>query len=135
VSKLEERLEKFGDSFLNYFHIIGLFVVTSVLIWTSVVYIFKMFDSGVPTLKDILMLFIHLEIGAMIAVYFKTKRLPVQFLIYITITALTRVLTIDVKTMDNWTIVTISGAILIMAITSIVLQYRTPERDCEGLST
>jgi phosphate starvation-inducible membrane PsiE len=135
VSKTEQRLENFGDSFLHYFHIIGLFVVTAVLIWTSVMYIFKMFDSGVPTLKDILMLFIHLEIGAMIAVYFKTKRLPVQFLIYITITALTRVLTIDVKTMDNWTILTISGAILLMAITSIVLQYRTPEKDCDGCTT
>jgi phosphate starvation-inducible membrane PsiE len=37
-------------------------------------------------------LFIYLEIGAMVGVYFKTTRLPVRYLIYIAITALARVL-------------------------------------------
>jgi len=37
-------------------------------------------------------LFIYLEIGAMIGIYFKTTRLPVRYLIYVAITALGRVL-------------------------------------------
>ena len=33
----------------------------------------------------------------MVGIYFKTRRLPVRFLIYIAITALTRMLTVDIK--------------------------------------
>jgi hypothetical protein len=38
------------------------------------------------------LLFIYLEIGAMVGIYFKTTRLPVRYLLYIAITALARVL-------------------------------------------
>src|SRR6516162_2060120 len=44
------------------------------------------------SLGDILLLFIYLEIGAMVGIYFKTTRLPVRYLIYVAITALGRVL-------------------------------------------
>ncbi|MCG7961924.1 MAG: phosphate-starvation-inducible PsiE family protein, partial [Candidatus Thiodiazotropha taylori] len=51
-------------------------------------------------------------------------RLPVQFLIYIAITALTRLLTIDIKQMPNETILTITGAILMLTFAILVLRYR-----------
>ena len=56
-----------------------------------------MFEKGYASLKDILMLFIYLELGDMIGIFFKTHRLPVQFLIFIAITALARHLVIDVQ--------------------------------------
>ena len=37
-----------------------------------------------------LMLFIYLELGAMVGIYFKTNHLPVRFLIYVGITAMIR---------------------------------------------
>ena len=37
-----------------------------------------------------LLLFIYLEVGAMVGIYFKTNHMPVRFLIYVAITALTR---------------------------------------------
>lgn len=39
------------------------------------------------TIDDILLLFIYLELGAMVGIYFKTNHMPVRFLIYIAITA------------------------------------------------
>ena len=44
---------------------------------------------GVASAEDILLLFIYLELGAMVGIYFRTNRLPVRFLIYVAITALT----------------------------------------------
>ena len=38
------------------------------------------------------LLFIYLEFGAMVGIYFKTTRRPVRYLIYIAMTALGRVL-------------------------------------------
>jgi phosphate starvation-inducible membrane PsiE len=40
-----------------------------------------MVAQGRASLSDILLLFIYLEIGAMIGIYFKTTRLPVRYLI------------------------------------------------------
>jgi phosphate starvation-inducible membrane PsiE len=42
------------------------------------------------SIQDLLLLFIFLEIGAMVGIYFKTNHMPIRFLIYIAITALTR---------------------------------------------
>ncbi len=56
-----------------------------------------MMAKGFAELKDILLLFIYLELGAMIGIYFKTHRLPLQFLIFIAITALSRHLVLKVN--------------------------------------
>ncbi|MEW7997724.1 MAG: phosphate-starvation-inducible PsiE family protein [Candidatus Thiodiazotropha endolucinida] len=60
---------------------------------------------------------------AMVGIYFKTRRLPVQFLIYIAITALTRMLTIDIKGMPDKTILNVTGAILMLTLAILILRY------------
>jgi phosphate starvation-inducible membrane PsiE len=51
-----------------------------------------MITAGRAGLDDILLLFIYLELGTIVGIYFKTDRLPVLFLLYVAITALTRFL-------------------------------------------
>jgi phosphate starvation-inducible membrane PsiE len=58
----------------------------------------------------------------MVGIYFKTKRLPVRFLIYIAITALTRVLAVDIKTMDDQHILALTGAILVLSLAVLVIR-------------
>ncbi|MBV2120306.1 MAG: phosphate-starvation-inducible PsiE family protein [Candidatus Thiodiazotropha sp. (ex Ctena orbiculata)] len=117
-------IEKLGDILVETFHIVGLFVIGATVVWSGVVAYMEMVSHGHATLKDILLLFIYLELGAMVGIYFKTRRLPVQFLIYIAITALTRLLTIDIKQMPNENILTITGAILMLTFAILVLRYR-----------
>lgn len=84
-------------------------------------------NKGYALLKDILLLFIYLELGAMIGVYFKTHILPVQFLIFIAITALSRHLVIDVQQVSDsfhlYLLLGISGAIAILGGTWFILTY------------
>ena len=68
------------------------------------------------------MLFIFIELGAMVAIYFKTNRLSVRFLVYVAITAITRLLVIDIKTLDNTTIITLIGGILLLTLSVFGLQ-------------
>ncbi len=110
---------------VEVFHTVGLFVIGATVIWSSVTVYLEMISHGHATLKDILLLFIYLELGAMVGIYFKTRRMPVQFLIYIAVTALTRLLTIDIKTMSNETILTLTGAILMLTFAILVLRYGT----------
>jgi len=86
-----------------------------------------MMGKGYAALKDILLLFIYLELGAMIGIYFKTHRLPVQFLIFIAITALSRHLVIDVQKVSDpfhlYLLLVISGSIFILSTALFVLTY------------
>lgn len=71
-----------------------------------------------------MLLFIYLELGAMIGIYFKTKRMPVRFLIYVSITALTRLLISDISHnhQPNWGIMQVAGAILLLSFAVLVVR-------------
>jgi phosphate starvation-inducible membrane PsiE len=120
---LIKRVETFGDELAEGFHLVGLFVVGASILWASWAEVFHIIEVGGPRIKDILLLFIYLELGAMVGIYFKTKQLPVRFLIYIAITALTRLLAIDIKEMGDSRMLAVTGAILLLTLAVLVLQY------------
>jgi protein PsiE len=115
-------VEKVGNILVETFHTIGLFAVGTTIIWSAVYAYIDIMQQTHAGLDDILLLFIYLELGAMIGIYFKTHRLPVRFLIYIAITALTRLLAIDIKTLPNETIITLTVAICILTLAELVLR-------------
>jgi len=128
-NKFHNRIEKAGNLMVDVFHTIGLFVIGATVVWSAVMTYLEMIQHSHATLHDILLLFIYLEIGAMVGIYFKTHKLPVEFLIYIAVTALTRMLTIDIKTMTNQTILTITGAILMLTLAILVLRYAASNKE------
>lgn len=108
---------------VEMFHLLGLFVIGAAIVWASWAELIEIMSHGGPSIKDILLLFIYLELGAMVGIYFKTKRMPVRFLIYIAITALTRVLAVDIKTMSDEHLLSLSGAILVLSFAVLVIRY------------
>ncbi len=132
----KDKFQRFGNTLVGIFHYLALFVIGSTIVWSAAYEYLQMMETGYASLKDILLLFIYLELGAMVGIYFKTKRLPVQFLIFIAITALSRHLVIDVQHVsENFhlylllsisvSIVLLSGAIFILAFT--FNKYGCPE--------
>lgn len=117
------RIESIGDILVESFHLIGLFLIGAAIVWATIDEILVIVEHSGPRIKDILLLFIYLELGAMVDIYFKTKRLPVRFLIYIAITALTRLLAIDVKTMSDERILDITLAILMLTGAVVMLKF------------
>ena len=119
------RVEKFGESVGNQlvdgFHMLALFVIGGTIAWSAVNAYLGMVDQGYAGIKDILLLFIYIELGAMVGIHFKTHRLPVEFLLYVAITALTRLLVINLKTMPDERILVISGAIVAITIAVFIL--------------
>jgi len=121
LESIEKKVEKIGLFLTQFFHLLALFIIGATIVWSAVVVYLDMMKQGHASLHDILLLFIYLELGAMISIYFVTRKLPVEFLIYISITALTRVLTIDIKKMENETVITIVGATLLLTLSILVL--------------
>ncbi len=132
-----KQLRKFADlagSLLtDLFHMLGLFAIGAATVWSAVIAYLHMFEKGSASVEDLLLLFIYLEIGAMVGIYFKTNRLPVRFLIYVALTALTRHLigTINVPTSHDaatghlleLNTLVLSGAIALLAIAVLILRY------------
>jgi phosphate starvation-inducible membrane PsiE len=119
---IDKKLVNLGNKMFEAFHVFGLFVIGAAIIWASWVEVFEIISHGGPRIKDVLLLFIYLELGAMVGIYFQTKRLPVRYLIYIAVTALTRVLAIDIKTMSDNHMITLTSAILILCLAVLVLR-------------
>ena len=116
------KLTEIGNKMFELFHLFGLFVIGAAIVWASWVEVFEIIAHGGPKIKDVLLLFIYLELGAMVGIYFQTKHLPVRYLLYIAVTALTRVLAIDIKSMSDIHMLTLTGAILILALAVLVLR-------------
>ena len=75
------------------------------------------------TLADLLLLFIYLEVFAMIGLYYGTGRLPVRFPLYIGMVALARYLILDMKAMDEWRMFAVTGSILMLALAVLLIRY------------
>ncbi|MDJ0832969.1 MAG: phosphate-starvation-inducible PsiE family protein [Gammaproteobacteria bacterium] len=117
-----KKTKTFGILLSQIFQLALLFIAGVFVLWGALLEIFEVLSHRGPALKDILLLFIFIELGAMISIYFKTNKLSVRFLIYIAITALTRLLVVDIKAMDNYTILTITGAIVMLTISVFILR-------------
>jgi phosphate starvation-inducible membrane PsiE len=124
---INKIVNKLGSDAIEIFHVVGLFIIGITIIWSAIneYLIMMQGDAGFASLKDILLLFIYLELGAMTGIYFKTHRMPVVFLIFIAITAVTRFLVIDMKELvqgGNLTLLLMVISILVLAVTAFVLK-------------
>ncbi|MDD5578320.1 MAG: phosphate-starvation-inducible PsiE family protein [Methylobacter sp.] len=120
-------IQKIGNGLVYLFHYLALFGIGATIFWSAIHDYVEMMRAGHANLEQILLLFIYLELGAMVGIYFRTHRLPVQYLIYIAITALSRHLVIDVqKVSDNfhlYLLLSITGAIAILSLSIFILSY------------
>jgi len=121
--------ESLGNLFVESFHYLALFAIGAVTAWAAVMAFLGMLEKGHITVDDILLLFIYLELGAMVGIYFKTNHMPVRFLIYVAITALTRLLISDVSHHNppDIGVVYLSGAILLLAFAILVVRYASSQ--------
>jgi len=122
TEKHVEHIEQWGTRLVDLFHMFGLFVIGAAIVWASWAEVVHIIQEGGPRIKDILLLFIYLELGAMVGIYFKTKSLPVRFLIYIAITAPTRVLAVDIKSMADEHMLALTSAILLLSLSVLVIR-------------
>lgn len=124
----ENRLRNFvnhsGNILVEGFHLLGLFAIGASTVWASVVTFLGMVTRGHASIEDLLLLFIYLEIGAMVGIYFKTNRMPVRFLIYVGITAVTRhVVVATTHKAPEMEMLLTAVAILVLALAVVALRF------------
>ena len=129
TNNLNQRLNRFsavvGTLLVDAFHYLALFAIGGAIVWSAVHAFIGMAAKGHASIEDILLLFIYLELGAMVGIYFKTNHMPVRFLIYVGITALTRLLVGDIAAHHklDWGLVPVPLAILLLALAGLVVRF------------
>lgn len=120
-----KRIDNVGNVLVGVFHRLALFAIGAATIWSAGWTFFELFHKPYATISDILLMFIYLELGAMVGIYFKTNHMPVRFLLYIAITALTRHM-VDVMShlpINVVEMLSVAGATLIVAISVLIVKY------------
>ncbi len=110
-------------SVLSLIEQIGLAVITIATVIAGYIEVNVMVTAGTVTLADLLLLFLYLEILAMVGLYYQSGKLPVRFPIYIAIVALARYLVLDMKNLDEWRLLGVAAAILLLALAVLAIRY------------
>jgi len=118
-----KKLKKSGYNALIIVEDIGLLVIAISTVIAMSFEIVSMFKAMKVTLADLLLLFIYLEVLAMVGIYLKSGKLPVRIPLYITIVAVARYMILDMKNLDTYRILGLSGAVLILAIAILAIRY------------
>jgi len=117
------KISTVGHQVLIWVQDIGLIIIAAATVVAVGIEIKVMWDNKTVALADLLLLFIYLEILAMVSIYLDSGKLPVRMPLYIAIVALARYLILDMKEMDVWKVIGVSGAALILAVTVLVIRY------------
>ncbi len=120
-----KSIDQIGNSFVAIFHRLALFAIGAATVWAAGWTFVELFKQHHASVGDLLLLFIYLEIGAMVGIYFKTNHMPVRFLLYIAITALTRHM-IDVMSHSPVNVsemIAVAGSIFVIAVSVLIVRF------------
>lgn len=118
----KDKIDRFGNTLVSGFQVVALFVIGATIVWSAASDYIRTMASAHAGLDDILLLFIYLELGTIVGIYFRTDRLPVLFLLYVAITALTRFLAVDVKDLSMESVLVVTGSIFVLTLAVLMVQ-------------
>jgi len=104
-------------------------LITLVIILISTVIaigseLYQMFKIQTVTLADLLLLFLYLEVLAMVRVFWESQSIQITLPLFIAITALSRFIILQGKSINPEILVYEAGAILLIALAILVLRFR-----------
>ncbi len=100
-----------------------LLIIAIATVFAIVAEVMVMVRAAQVTLADLLLLFLYLEVLAMVGLYYNTGKLPVRFPLYIAMVALARYLIMDVKAMEDWRMLAVAGSILLLTLAVFLIRY------------
>ena len=106
---------------------IQLTAVLILLISTVIAFIIEMktmYDNQTITLADLLLMFIYIEVIDLVKSYLETRSVRITYPLVIAITALVRFIILQDKESDPTNLIYISLAILIVAISTVIIKFR-----------
>ena len=118
-----KAISRIGHKAITWVEDVGLIIIAISTVIAVGIEITSMFEARTVTLADLLLLFIYLEVLAMVAMYLDSGKLPVRMPLYIAIVALARYMILDMKSLETWRMLGVAGAVLLIALAILVIRY------------
>ena len=118
-----DLIKRFNQNALALLEHIGLGIIAIATVVAAAGEVGVMWKAGMVTLPDLLLMFLYLEVLAMVSVYYRQGKLPIRFPLYIGMIALARYLIIDMKNISELRMLVVAGAILLLAFAVLVVRY------------
>lgn len=127
-----DRIRRIFAGGLDLVEYAGLIVIA--LATTTAMYheVLVMIGAQRVQLADLLLMFLYLEVLAMVGQYFKSGHLPVRYPMYIAMVALARYLVLDLKELSELRVLAVTAAIMLLTLGVLAIRYghvRFPYRE------
>lgn len=120
---MKKPIQELNKWLLSLVEHIGLLVIAIATVFAMSSEVLAMVWAAQVTLADLLLLFLYLEVLAMVGLYYGTGKLPVRFPLYIGMVALARYLILDMKAMDDWRMLAVTGSILMLTLAVLLIRF------------
>jgi protein PsiE len=132
--EVKKTIQEFNQQLLSLVEHVGLLVIAVATVIAMANEIVAMVSVAQVNLADLLLLFLYLEVLAMVGAYYRSGKLPVRFPLYISMVALARYLVLDFKGMEEWRMLAITASILLLTLAVLVVRighvrYPYPSND------
>ena len=106
---------------------IQLLALVIILISTVIAFGFEIFQMIVNkkiSLADLILLFLYLEVLAMVRVFWESQSIQITLPLFIAITALSRFIILQGKSINPEVLIYEAGAIVLIALAILILRFR-----------
>ena len=112
------------ENIVKQIQLIALVIILAATIIAFGIEIYQMIDVQKVTLADLLLLFLYLEVLAMVRVFWESQSIQITLPLFIAITALSRFIILQGKSINPEVLLYEAGAIVLIAIAILVLRFR-----------
>ena len=102
---------------------VGLVVIAIATIFAAAHEIMIMINAKSVGLGDLLLMFLFVEVLAMVSFYYSSGKLPVTYPLYIGMVALARYIVLDIKELPPTHMLASATAILVLAIAVLLVRF------------
>ena len=112
------------ENIVKQIQLIALVIILAATILAFGIEIYQMIVVQKVTLADLLLLFLYLEVLAMVRVFWESQSIQITLPLFIAITALSRFIILQGKSINPEVLLYEAGAIVLIAIAILVLRFR-----------
>ena len=112
------------ENIVKQTQLIALVIILAATVIAFGIEIYQMIVVQKVTLADLLLLFLYLEVLAMVRVFWESQSIQITLPLFIAITALSRFIILQGKSINPEVLLYEAGAIVLIAIAILVLRFR-----------
>ena len=112
------------ENIVKQIQLIALVIILAATIIAFGIEIYQMIVVQKVPLGDLLLLFLYLEVLAMVRVFWESQSIQITLPLFIAITALSRFIILQGKSINPEVLLYEAGAIVLIAIAILVLRFR-----------